>query len=127
MISKVGEMPLLIVRRHRVTLLRLCIPVEVLCIDKVSDSGDPGWRDATADHHSPVDTSEPLVLLNFLCSVPSEAKSEAAISTQETLDEVASFWLDVRRELVVPIHDLLVDSHRVVIVEGWVAGEHLED
>lgn len=32
----------------------------------------------------------------------------------------------MRRELIVAIHDFLVDSHRVVVVEGRVASEHLE-
>ena len=33
----------------------------------------------------------------------------------------------MRRELVVSIHDFLVDAHRIIIVERWIAGEHLEN
>eukprot|EP00353_Schmidingerella_taraikaensis_P003477 CAMPEP_0185582974 /NCGR_PEP_ID=MMETSP0434-20130131/21243_1 /TAXON_ID=626734 ORGANISM="Favella taraikaensis, Strain Fe Narragansett Bay" /NCGR_SAMPLE_ID=MMETSP0434 /ASSEMBLY_ACC=CAM_ASM_000379 /LENGTH=178 /DNA_ID=CAMNT_0028201947 /DNA_START=433 /DNA_END=969 /DNA_ORIENTATION=+ len=33
----------------------------------------------------------------------------------------------MRWELVVAVHDFLVYSHRVVIIEGWVAGEHFEN
>lgn len=33
----------------------------------------------------------------------------------------------MRRELIITVHDLLVDTKGVVIVEGRVAGQHLEN
>jgi hypothetical protein len=55
------------------------------------------------------------------------AESQATISAEETFDEVACLWLNMGWELIVAIHDLLVNAKRVVIIERRVASKHFED
>ena len=46
-LSEIDEMPLLIISGHRVTFLRLCIPVKVLGVDEVTNTWYPRRVDAT--------------------------------------------------------------------------------
>ena len=68
-LSEIYEVPLLIISGHRVTLLGLRIPVKVLGVDEVANTWYPGWIYATIKDHSPINTSEPLVSLDFFRTV----------------------------------------------------------
>lgn len=120
-------MTLLLLPWHRHRLSALRIPIEVLSVRQVAHLRHPWRRHSSLVNHLPVHPVEPFVCLNLTASVPLIAQSQAAISTQEALHELTGFGLNVGRELVVAIHDLLVDAQRVVIVERWVACQHLKD
>ena len=62
-------MSLLVVCWHRVTLLGLSIPIEILGVDQVSNLRRPGRGDATAVDKAPIDSSEPLVSLDLFSAI----------------------------------------------------------
>ena len=63
------EVSLLLLSGQRVGLNGLCISVEVLRVDQVLYLGHPGrWYAAFKDHFE-INSAEPLVSFNFVCTV----------------------------------------------------------
>ena len=79
------------------------------------------------EHHLPVDSTEPLVVLDLLWSTWGAAHPQRSVSTEEGSDEISGLWLDVRWEFVISVHDLLIDADGIVVVERRVSSEHLEN
>ena len=50
-------------------LLRLGIPVKVLGVYEIANAWYPRWIDPTVENHAPINTTEPLVGLDFLRTV----------------------------------------------------------
>ena len=119
------EMLLLIAARQTRCSIGLSVTVEVLRVGLVLDLWRPWRRHLALEHHLPVDSTKPFVVFDFIGTARRAAHSERAVGAQERSDQVACLRLNVRRELVVAVHDLLVDADRVVIVEGRIASEHL--
>ena len=68
-ISEIDEVPLLIISGHRVALLRLGISVKVLGVNEIANTWHPRWIDPTVENHAPINTTEPLVSLDFLRTI----------------------------------------------------------
>ena len=120
-------MTLLFLSRHGLRLSRFSISVKVLCVNQILDLWHPWRGHAALEHHFEVDATEPFVLLDLISSVVLVSQSQLTVSAQERLHKVSGLGLNVGRELIVSIHDLLVDAERVVIIEGWVASKHLKN
>jgi len=120
-------MTLLLLPWHRHRLSTLSIPIKVLSVRQVAHLRHPWRRHSPLVNHLPVHPVEPFVCLDLTASVSLIPESQAAISTQEALHELTGLRLNMRREFVVAIHDLLVDAQWVVIIERWVASQHFKD
>ena len=55
------------------------------------------------------------------------AKSERSVCAKEAFDKITSFLLNMWWKFIIAIHDLLVNAHRVVIVERWITSKHLKN
>mmetsp|Transcript_5636 Transcript_5636/g.19155 ORF Transcript_5636/g.19155 Transcript_5636/m.19155 type:complete len:272 (-) Transcript_5636:356-1171(-) len=75
----------------------------------------------------PVEAGEPLVLLDVRRAVLEVADALGQVRGEELLDEVLGVAVEVPRELDLALQDLLVDAQWVLVVEGRVPREHLED
>ena len=125
--SKVYKVSLLFIRWHCVTFLRFCIAVEILRVDQIFDFGDPWRRNPPFEHHFEINALKPLVSSNFLSAILGKTETETSVGAKERFDQVTSFGLNVGRELVITVHDFLVDSHGIVVVERRISGKHLEN
>jgi hypothetical protein len=75
----------------------------------------------------PVHTSEPFVSFDIVWTIFGASQAYVSICTEKTFYQISCFWLNVRREFVVTVHNLLVDTKRVIIVKGWITCKHLEN
>lgn len=67
------------------------------------------------------------MLLDLFGAILGVAQSEASISAEEGLHQVSCLGLNVRRELIIAVHDLLVDAIGVIIVERRVPRQHFKN
>lgn len=128
---------LLFLGGHAGSLRWLSIPIEILCVCSVSNLRDPRRRDLSSKHCIPIYSSKPLMsfdvfrailkLIKSYFSYLWTTKTYTSVSTKETFDQISSLRLNVRWKLIVTIHDFLIDTKRIIIVEGGIASEHLED
>jgi len=73
-------------------------------------------------HILPVDSLEPLVLLDVFRPTLKVSNTFRAVCRQELLDKVFRVGVKVGGELDLPCQNLLVNSERIVIEKGWVPG-----
>ncbi|KAI3486482.1 hypothetical protein L1887_49883 [Cichorium endivia] len=96
-------------------------------VARLSQIGDDGRRDPALLERLPVHAVEPRVLLHIVCSTAQIAQTSAAVGRQEARDEIARDRVEVIGEDQLASKDLFVDQDRVGVVEGRIAGEHLEE
>ena len=106
---------------------RLIVSVEVLRISLILHLWYPWRRNLPLQYHLPVDTSKPFVIFYLVGSADRAAHSQTTVSAQEAPDKITSFGLNVRREFVVAVHNLLINAERIIVIEWRIASEHLEN
>ena len=105
----------------------VCISVKVLSVVLVLYFWHP-WRwNLSFQYHLPINASEPLVVFDLFGSTLGASHSQALVSTQETTNQISSLWFNMWWEFVISIHNLLINSNWIVIIERWIACEHFED
>ena len=72
--SEIDEVLLLVLSWHCMTLLRLCVAIEVLCVNQVANAGYPGRTNSSAQHHAPIHSTEPFVLFDLFGTILAKAK-----------------------------------------------------
>lgn len=109
-------------RRARVGVL-----VEVLKVSVAGELRHPRWLDLLLDDHGPVDAAEPGVRLDVIRAVHHAAEALTQVLLEQARDELAHVHGDLCWEVEEAHRDPAVDLVGVLVVERWVAREHLKD
>jgi len=108
-------------------LLGFGIRFEVPRVAVVRHFGDDRRRELPADHVVPRDAAEEAVGLDVAGPALHVAEPLGPVGDEQPLDEVFGDRVQMLRPLDLPRQDLLVDAKRIVVEEGRVADQHLED
>mmetsp|Transcript_77581 Transcript_77581/g.240356 ORF Transcript_77581/g.240356 Transcript_77581/m.240356 type:complete len:268 (+) Transcript_77581:2-805(+) len=111
----------------RGALRALRVPVEHRRVVRGPHLRDEGGGNVAVLQRLPVHALVPLVLLDVLRAVLEAAETLGAVVRQQALDEVLGLDVEVPREVDAAREHLLVDAEGVLVVEGRVARQHLED
>ena len=93
----------------------------------MGDFGDDRRREFAPDDVVPRDAAEESVSLDVTGPALHVAQPLGPVGDEKPFDEVLGDRVQMLRPLDLPGEDLLVDPERIVVKEGRIAHEHLED